>query len=213
MASEAQIKSAIAYCKQQVGKPYVWGATGPDGYDCSGLIYAGFKYISVNIPRTTFAMLGSNKFNPVPGGQPNLQMGDFVFPDSGHVCLYLGSGQIIEAAHTGTNVRIRDIYTPAGTKYLRLKDTPAISGGDGSPIPGGTGAQPGDPIGGAIDAVKSVASFLAFISDPKNWYRVAIFLAGTALLVLGLIMILKSSSAGSTITKSVKKVAKVAIVK
>ena len=100
MSSEAD--GAIAFAHDQLGKPYVYGATGPNSYDCSGLVQAAYKAVGVNLPRTTYQMLLVGK----TVSKANLQPGDLVFPDAGHVQLYVGDGKVIEAPHSGLNVRL-----------------------------------------------------------------------------------------------------------
>jgi cell wall-associated NlpC family hydrolase len=94
--------AAIRYALAQVGKPYKWGATGPNAFDCSGLVYAAFRSAGVKLPRTTYlqANIGSRI------SKANLQPGDLVFPDPGHVQIYLGNGTVVESPHTGANVRV-----------------------------------------------------------------------------------------------------------
>lgn len=104
----ANASGAIAYALAQLGKPYVWGATGPNSYDCSGLMYAAYKSIGMEIPRSTYDMLGS-RLTKVPKEQ--LAPGDLIFPESGHVQMYLGAGKIVEAPRPGLNVRISDVGT------------------------------------------------------------------------------------------------------
>jgi cell wall-associated NlpC family hydrolase len=97
----AQAQAAVAYARAQIGKPYVYGATGPNSFDCSGLVQAAYKAAGVSLPRTTYQqiLVGS------PVGKTALTIGDLVFPDVGHVQIYSGNGNVIEAPHTGTNVR------------------------------------------------------------------------------------------------------------
>lgn len=98
--------AAVAYAMAQVGKPYEWGGTGPAAYDCSGLCYASYKAAGMTIPRNTAAQ--------IVGGQAvakkDLQPGDLVFPYPGHVFLYAGSGQAVEAPHTGEAVKVTNVY-------------------------------------------------------------------------------------------------------
>lgn len=95
----------IAYARRQIGKPYIWGGTGPVGYDCSGIVYAAYKAAGVTIPRTTFEQWPFGV--RIPAGQE--QSGDLVFFSSGpgngpgrpgHVALVIGGGQAIEARCT-----------------------------------------------------------------------------------------------------------------
>ncbi|MFC0862402.1 NlpC/P60 family protein [Sphaerimonospora cavernae] len=99
------VEAVIAYARRQIGKPYVWGGTGPAGYDCSGIVYAAYKTAGVTIPRTTFEQWPFGV--RVPAGQE--RPGDLVFFSSGpgngpgrpgHVALVIGGGQAVEARCT-----------------------------------------------------------------------------------------------------------------
>jgi cell wall-associated NlpC family hydrolase len=99
------VEAITAYARRQIGKPYIWGGTGPDGYDCSGIVYMAYKAAGVTIPRTTFEQWPFGV--RVPAGQE--QPGDLVFFSSGpgngpnrpgHVALVIGSGKAIEARCT-----------------------------------------------------------------------------------------------------------------
>lgn len=98
--------AAVAYAEAQIGKPYVWGGTGPNGYDCSGLCYAAYKSAGVQIPRITAGqMVGGTAV-----ARNALQAGDLVFPYPGHVFMYVAGGQCVEAPHTGAKVHMTNIY-------------------------------------------------------------------------------------------------------
>lgn len=97
----AAANSAVAWARSQIGKPYKWGATGPNAFDCSGLVQQAYKHAGINLPRTTQQMI----FSGHRVSKKDLQIGDLVFPDPGHVQLYSGNGNIIESPHTGLNVR------------------------------------------------------------------------------------------------------------
>lgn len=99
-------EKALGFARSQVGKPYRWGATGPNAYDCSGLMYAAYKFAGVNIPRTTAGQVIGGK----PVSRSQLLPGDLVFPYPGHVFMYAGNGNVIEAPHTGTNVHETNLY-------------------------------------------------------------------------------------------------------
>jgi cell wall-associated NlpC family hydrolase len=84
LATAAQAPSQIAakiiaYALAQVGKPYQWGGTGPDAFDCSGLIYAAYRSVGIILPRTTFGMWPLQPH--IPEGQE--QPGDLVFFNTG----------------------------------------------------------------------------------------------------------------------------------
>ncbi|WP_457471988.1 NlpC/P60 family protein [Streptomyces sp. TE4109] len=108
--SDATTKAAkvLAFARAQIGKPYVWGATGPASYDCSGLTQAAWKAAGVDIPRTTWdqVKIGTRV------ATADLRPGDLVFfyDDISHVGIYKGDGMMIHAPKPGANVREESIY-------------------------------------------------------------------------------------------------------
>jgi cell wall-associated NlpC family hydrolase len=105
-------KKAIAYATQQVGKPYVWGAEGPDSFDCSGLTSQAWLHAGVVIPRTSEEQWAGLKHVPVDRMRP----GDLIiyFADASHVALYIGNGKIISAPRPGRRVYV----SPAGSMQI-----------------------------------------------------------------------------------------------
>jgi len=101
-APTAAAARAVAFAQTQLGKPYVFGAAGPDSWDCSGLIMVAYRQSGITLPHSTFAMIaiGKNVTNKT------LLPGDLIFPHAAHVQLYIGGGQEIEAYDTGFPVRI-----------------------------------------------------------------------------------------------------------
>ncbi|MEV8637798.1 NlpC/P60 family protein [Streptosporangium sp. NPDC051023] len=90
----------IAYERAQLGKPYRWGGTGPDSFDCSGLVMRALQAAGVSgVPRVSQDQMKWVK--PVTSPSP----GDLGFPHPGHVWTYSGGGKIIEAPYTGARVR------------------------------------------------------------------------------------------------------------
>jgi cell wall-associated NlpC family hydrolase len=105
------VSAVIAYAQQQLGKPYGWGAAGPDAFDCSGLTMRAWAQAGVYLSHYTGAQWGETVRVPIS----DLRPGDLVFygtsgPESHHVGLYVGGGQMIEAPHAGANVRYASIY-------------------------------------------------------------------------------------------------------
>ncbi|MEE1750353.1 MULTISPECIES: C40 family peptidase [unclassified Streptomyces] len=98
----------LAFARAQIGKPYVWGATGPASYDCSGLTQAAWKSAGVDIPRTTWdqVRIGTRV------ATADLRPGDLVFfyDDISHVGIYKGDGMMIHAPKPGADVREESIY-------------------------------------------------------------------------------------------------------
>ncbi|EDY61350.1 MULTISPECIES: C40 family peptidase [Streptomyces] len=99
---------ALAFARAQVGKPYVWGATGPGSYDCSGLTQAAWKAAGVDLPRVTYDQVNAGTTVALADAQP----GDLVFfyDDISHVGLYIGNGMMIHAPKPGAYVREESIY-------------------------------------------------------------------------------------------------------
>ncbi|MFF3815969.1 NlpC/P60 family protein [Streptomyces bluensis] len=98
----------IAFARAQIGKPYVWGATGPDSYDCSGLTQDAWKAAGVDLPRTTYDQVNAGTTVSLADARP----GDLVFfyDDITHVGLYIGNGMMIHAPKPGTYVREESIF-------------------------------------------------------------------------------------------------------
>jgi cell wall-associated NlpC family hydrolase len=99
--TSTQAGQAVAFAYAQLGKPYVYGATGPDDYDCSGLVQAAWASAGVSIPRTTYEQWAALPHIP----QSDLQPGDLIlYNGESHVAIYVGDGEIIDAPHTGAVV-------------------------------------------------------------------------------------------------------------
>ena len=103
--------AAIRLAAAQRGKPYIYGATGPRAFDCSGLTQYVFSKLGRRLPRTTYQQYAVTK---IPRSQ--IRPGDLVFtPDLGHVGIYAGYGSMWNAPHTGAPVRLQKVYA---TGYL-----------------------------------------------------------------------------------------------
>ena len=146
--------TAISYAEQQLGKPYLWGGTGPDAFDCSGLVMMAYRTAGINIARTSEAQWATE--TKVPASQ--VQPGDLVFfagadgtaTDPGHVGLVIGNGKMIEAYATGFPIRVSSYLGRGAIGFTRpaanAKVSPATSPG-GSAAPGGGIPTPGVTVG------------------------------------------------------------------
>ncbi|WP_413101740.1 NlpC/P60 family protein [Streptomyces sp. Inha503] len=105
--AEGRAARAVSYAYAALGKPYVWGATGPHGYDCSGLTQAAWHAAGVALPRTTYTQINAGQ----RVSRDQLAPGDLVFFYSGisHVGLYIGGGRMIHAPHPGAPVRLASV--------------------------------------------------------------------------------------------------------
>ncbi|MEU3885024.1 NlpC/P60 family protein [Streptomyces californicus] len=95
---------AVAYAIRQIGKPYVWGAEGPDSFDCSGLTSQAWSAAGRTIPRTSQEQWKRLPRVPLSALRP----GDLVvyFPKATHVALYIGDGLVVQAPRPGTKVKV-----------------------------------------------------------------------------------------------------------
>ena len=112
-ATQVAVDTALA----QVGKPYVWGGTGPDGYDCSGLTWSAYQAAGVNIPRTSKMQSTAG----VPVAKADLQPGDLIFfydPVS-HVGMYIGDGQMVHSSTYGQPVAVVPVDSMSGYNSAR----------------------------------------------------------------------------------------------
>ncbi|MEU5626037.1 NlpC/P60 family protein [Streptomyces tendae] len=105
--------AAFAAAQGKIGTPYVYGATGPSSFDCSGLTSWAYAQAGVGIPRTSQAQAN---YGTRISSMSDLQVGDlvFFFSDLHHVGLYAGNGQVLHAPRTGTNVRYESMGTIGG---------------------------------------------------------------------------------------------------
>jgi cell wall-associated NlpC family hydrolase len=101
-------QAAVDAALSQLGKPYQWGASGPDTYDCSGLTSWAWAHADVALPHNS-----GMQYNATPRVAENdWQPGDLLFfgDPIHHVAMYIGNGQMVEAPYTGSQVRVNDAY-------------------------------------------------------------------------------------------------------
>lgn len=206
MASGAEL---VAAARSRLGDPYVYGATGPDTFDCSGLVQWAGKQIGVSLPRTSQEQWKVG--TPVTADQ--LQPGDLVFSagsdgsaaSPGHVAIYAGDGQVIVAPHTGASVRVQPLAQLSPTGYRR---PPGLAAGAGSADGGGvvdaglTGnlfSLPGEIVGffsKATDDLTGTADFLRAFFQPSTYVRIGAGFFGVLLVIAGLFFIAREARSG-----------------
>ena len=110
VAPNVLVSQAVNYAEAQIGKPYLWGGTGPDAFDCSGLVMMAYRSAGVNIARTseqqwlTLPHVPANKV--LPGDLVFFAGSDGTATAPGHVGLVISKNTMIEAYATGTPVRV-----------------------------------------------------------------------------------------------------------
>lgn len=189
-----------------LGDPYVYGATGPSTFDCSGLMQYVYKLVGIAIPRTSEEQA---RFGSAVSAS-DLQPGDLVFSagsdgtaaSPGHVGMYAGGGQVIEAPHTGAVVRFTALSAFGATSYRRVL---------GSASEGSTGAAGGVQQAGLIgnlfsfpaeilnffktgvDDLNATANFLAAFFKPSTYIRIGSGLIGMIFLGAGLLFLIREA--------------------
>ncbi|MFF4254729.1 NlpC/P60 family protein [Streptomyces sp. NPDC001663] len=103
LPSSARAAAAIAAARSALGRPYVWGANGPSGFDCSGLMQWAYGRAGMQLPRTSEEQRYAGRQVPLSEARP----GDLVtyHSDASHVAMYMGNGQVIHAPYPGAPVR------------------------------------------------------------------------------------------------------------
>ena len=101
--------AAVQYAMAQVGKSYVYGAAGPNSFDCSGLTMAAWATAGVGLPHSSSAQYGSGTHI----SESQLQPGDLVFYYSpiSHVGMYIGNGMIVNAENPSSGIRVTGLHT------------------------------------------------------------------------------------------------------
>lgn len=165
---------AIAFARAQIGKPYVWGATGPNSYDCSGLIQTSYKHAGLTLPRVTYQQVKVGK----PVSKDALQPGDLIFPNPGHVQLYSGNGMVIEAPQSGIPVREVKVW---GFWQARRVTSPTTATTPGAPATDTPASNSND----ATNAVGIIGA-IEWIMSPHNWLRIGEGIGGGLVLFVAL---------------------------
>ncbi|MEO3812357.1 C40 family peptidase [Sphaerisporangium sp. B11E5] len=123
-AARQRIKAAkaVSVAKKQVGDPYRWGASGPNAFDCSGLVMYSWRKAGVKLPRITGSQYRAVKKKV---SWKNLKPGDLMFFSGlGHVGMYVGHGKMIHSPRSGTRVQINKL-----TKYRKASFVGAVRPG------------------------------------------------------------------------------------
>ncbi len=109
-APPAGVSAAIAYAYAQIGKPYQWGGAGPNSFDCSGLVMRAYEAAGINFDHSAQDQYNGTARVAISA----LRAGDLVFFGTPgivyHVGIYVGGGSMVDAPHTGADVRVEGIY-------------------------------------------------------------------------------------------------------
>jgi cell wall-associated NlpC family hydrolase len=108
-SASGRAQAAVDYALAQVGDAYVWGASGPDAFDCSGLTLMAWAQAGVSLPHSSSSQMSSG----ASVSSSNLQPGDLVFYYSpvSHVGIYIGNGKIVHAANPSSGVEVSPVFS------------------------------------------------------------------------------------------------------
>lgn len=97
-------QAVVDAAMSKIGSPYVWGAAGPNGFDCSGLVYWAHQQVGLNIPRVSYDQAAGG----IPVAYNQLQPGDVVLMYGGasHAAIYIGNGQVVHALNSSVPVKV-----------------------------------------------------------------------------------------------------------
>jgi hypothetical protein len=192
------VEPAVQWAVGQVGTPYVsvGGATPGVNLDCSGLVMRAFQQVGINMPHSTFQQINYG----VGVSKAQLQRGDLVFPDPGHVQIYLGNGMIVESPHPGARVRItqmwgfyaaRHLGTASGSPQQTIVTTPVLNPMDAVNELRRLFFGFKDSVTGVFDSAEKPFKWLA---QSHNWYRLLLIGLGVVLLAIAFRMLLQTET-------------------
>ena len=199
-SSAGQAATALAYARAQIGKPYKLGAAGPDAFDCSGLVQQAYKAAGITLSRTTATQVHEG----VAVAKADLQPGDLVFPTVGHVQLYAGDGNVVEAPKPGKLVREVPMW---GFLKARRVTTDGKTTDGKSALDTLTGAAlgaanaAGDLVNGS--AIGAVSDVLSGTTLRAIGLQLAFTVGGVVLVVLGVTRL--TTGAAATVYDQVKE--------
>lgn len=220
-AAAPALPDLVALARDFLGDRYVYGATGPTTFDCSGLTQHVYKLGGISIPRTSEEQYAFG--TPISAAQA--QPGDLVFfagsdgtaAAPGHVGIYIGGGQMIDAPHTGTVVQIGGIggnvgfrrMSVAGAEQQAVSSTIAAAGNSSfvsalgdvfNDVTGGLLTWPAQFIGAVSDidqwAGDAYGAAKLFF-QPSTYVRIGAGIAGTVFLILGIICLTREAKGAS----------------
>lgn len=198
----------VTEAKKFLGDPYVYGASGPSTFDCSGLIWYVAKQLGISVPRTSEEQAHTG----TPVSKNDLAPGDLVFSPGydgtidkpGHVGMYIGSGQLIESPHTGADVRVSSLQSFGATSYRRITGVAAGTGTGGAQAAdwwnsstwGGVFQWPQDIVNfftAGVDDLTAAANFFSAFFKPSTYVRIGAGFFGTLFLVAGFVFLIRES--------------------
>ncbi len=116
-APAGRVAAVVRYAYAQLGKPYAWGAAGPNAFDCSGLTMMAWAQAGVSLPHSSRAQFDIGRHVT----RAELRAGDLIYRNSpiSHVSLYVGNGMQVAATHTGSTIKLQSAWQGAIVGFSR----------------------------------------------------------------------------------------------
>ncbi len=177
-------QQAVSLARSSLGTPYVWGGESPTGFDCSGLVQYVYRKLGITLPRTTYTQVKVG--TPVPS-LAQAQPGDLVFfagsdgttTNPGHVGIYIGNGQMIDAPYTGADVRVDPVGNPVAIRrVVPAAGVPTGASANPATTAGAVPGLPGAGTTGTGSATASTASATAGTGVPPSLAPLFVTAAG-----------------------------------
>lgn len=125
-AQKSDLKRLVSIAKKELGKPYIWGGNGPDGYDCSGFVSYCYRALGYTLPRTTYYMdesgvkIDDADIEEWQVGDLLVHKGDINGGSGGHVIMYIGDGKVIQSTSGGVQLGLAQAYQPRYNNIRRI---------------------------------------------------------------------------------------------
>ncbi|MFK0015755.1 NlpC/P60 family protein [Streptomyces sp. NPDC091027] len=171
--STGNAAQAIQMALAQVGDPYIWGAEGPDAFDCSGLMQFAYRSAGIKLPRVSQQQMKAG----VPVDKDAILPGDLLFPHPGHVMMALGGGKLVEAPKPGGHVQVRNF------SLGEIKEVRRVASAVGATAAYNSGEKQDDNEAGAGNAGWWGGTGSAFSQDEVD--ALSAFLAGGGAFSMG----------------------------
>jgi cell wall-associated NlpC family hydrolase len=182
-AAVPEASAIVAWAVAQVGKAYVWGGTGPNGFDCSGLTSQAYLHGGgITIPRVAAAQQSAG----TPINESELQPADLVFigTPAFHVAMYAGSGDVVAADNPSVPIRVRAFNPSEWTGGFRRMANLASGGGNAL-----TSLLSSTPVSGPLQALEGVNAIAQSLTSGEWWKRIGKAAIAFVVIMIGFVIL------------------------
>lgn len=193
---------AIAAALSKRGSKYVFGAAGPNTFDCSGLVVWAYAQAGIKLPHFTGSLWATLPHVT----KATMGPGDLIFPTPSHVGIYLGNNQMVVAPHTGSWVQVEPVTSIWG--IARVTAPGAVAAGGSSTVDVSTGGTQLVGISDANDVLNQLNTIANQLTSPEFWKLIGIGMAGVVFILIGIWQLDKVKSTATNVAKQAVKYVK-----